>query len=128
MFIFVHFITLGNVMRLLMSPRPSLQLYLSFTIICWHHSELIRVNKCMSHFCPHFVPFSKNVPKIWIHQLYLSIYISSRKNIRIRHLLFTDKYLIITRSHCASQSTNSSCMLHVRAINGRKELLVQVTM
>ena len=61
MFIFVHSMNLGNVMRLLMAPRLSLQLYPSFTIIFGtNHGLLGQINAC-----PTFVPILSHVPKMF---------------------------------------------------------------
>ena len=61
MFIFVHSMNLVNVMRPLMAPRLSLQLYPSFTIIFGtNHGLLGQINAC-----PTFVPILSPVPKMF---------------------------------------------------------------
>ena len=61
MFIFVHSMNLVNVMRPLMAPRLSLQLYPSFTIIFGtNHGLLGKINAC-----PTFVPILSHVPKMF---------------------------------------------------------------
>jgi len=61
LFIFVHSMNLGNVMRPLMAPRLSLQLYPSFTIIFGtNHGLLGKINAC-----PTFVPILSHVPKMF---------------------------------------------------------------
>ena len=67
LFIFVHSMNLGNVMQLLMAPRPSLQLYPISNI---HHLQLF-LAPFMAYYlgqinaCPTFVPILSHVPKMF---------------------------------------------------------------